>query len=82
MNKWMQSSLKLIPELNLPETFTGEDIRFIVTALNGKPDHPNNWGQLILRAKNKGIINPTGDWVAMNAPTSHGRKTPVYTLSS
>jgi hypothetical protein len=80
--KWTKTSLKLIPELNLPEKFTGEDLRFIIRALNGNPHHPNVWGYLVRLAKMKGMIIPTGEWVPMKYPTSHARKTPVYTLGA
>jgi len=76
--KWLKKSLKIIPELNLPVEFTGEDLRFLIKALVGDADHPNNWGTMISLAKNDGLIQPLNEWVPMKSYRSHNRKTPKY----
>ncbi len=59
--------------------FTGEQIRFHLTAAIGYPAHSNAWGALINTLVRRKIIRPTGEWRAMRDDSSHARKTPVYT---
>ncbi len=60
-------------------SFTGEDIRFVMSRKIGFPAHPNAWGALINTLVRRKIIRPTGEYRAMKDQNSHARKTPVYT---
>jgi hypothetical protein len=60
---------------------TGEQIRFKLMAYNlGEPHHANTWGALVNTGVKKGWLVGTGQWVPMQDPRSHARKTQVYRL--
>lgn len=60
------------------QEFTGENIRYWLTPLIGKPHSPNAWGALIMRARRSGLIEPTGRYAPMKSEKSHGRETKIY----
>jgi hypothetical protein len=61
-----------------PATFTGEFIRMKLAPSIGKPHSPNAWGALTGTAIKRKLIEPTGQYTAMLAKKSHGRKTALY----
>jgi hypothetical protein len=66
----------------LPKGWTGtaEDARLELTQKRGLPDpeHHNSWGSLILHAKFRKVLIPTGTYRHMKTEKSHARKTEVY----
>lgn len=75
---WTEQALKAISRSHMPATFTGEDIRRLVTDAIGSPHHPNAFGALVNLAVRRGMIAKTGQWTAMTGPKSHARQTPLY----
>ena len=67
---------------NTEHGFSGEDIRYALTPLVGKPRSPNAWGALIAFALRRGIIEATGEYRKMKCVTSNARKTAVYRAAS
>ena len=66
----------------LPDVFTGEDIRELVTAYAGAPHHPNAWGALTMTLVRQGLIVATGTVAKMKTPSSHARRTFEYRLAA
>lgn len=66
----------------LPEVFTGEDIRELIVGYAFAPHHPNAWGALTMALVRKGQIEATGTFTKMRSPTSHARRTFEYRLAS
>lgn len=64
----------------LPEVFTGEDIRELVSTFAGQPHHPNAWGALTMTLVRQGHIVATGTVSKMRSPSSHARRTFEYRL--
>lgn len=58
--------------------FTGEDIRLTCENIGIKPHHHNAWGAVIRGLVTRGIIEHTGEHIAMRALKSHARMTPLY----
>ena len=59
---------------------TGEQIRMALEPVIGPPHHHNAWGAAIATAIRQGTLLPTGQYIAMQGPRSHARRTPVYRL--
>lgn len=57
---------------------TGEDLREIITAAIGRPEHFNAWGALIAIGVRRKQLIPTGEHRHMQRVTSHARSNPVY----
>ena len=74
---WMEEALEAVRHSPLL-TATGEDIRLYVEKRIGPPHHHNAYGALIMNAVRRGYIVPTGRYLKMRTPKSHGRKTPEY----
>lgn len=76
---WKQQARQIVREaFMLGDTFTGEDIRLICEFKDVKPHHPNAWGAFTRSLRMTGMIEETGEWVAMRSPKSNGRRTPQY----
>lgn len=75
---WRSAAQAGIVEAELPETFTGEDIRRELGPRIGQPNNPNAWGGLVMGFVRAGLIEPTGEWRPMREAKSHARKTQVY----
>ena len=72
---WKEGAIYIIKHLPPDWTGTGEDIRDQVAE---EPGHHNAWGGLINTAVSQKLIEPTGNYTAMQSKKSHGRKTPIY----
>lgn len=81
---WMPAAIGTFRRhaLELPDVFTGEDIRELVTAYAGAPHHPNAWGALTMTLVKQGFIVATGTVAKMRSPTSHARRTFEYRLAA
>lgn len=77
--EWMESAVKVVKRLR--GKHTGESIRSAVEKHLGPAHHPNVYGALVAHCLRLGYLNPTGDMVRMQKPSSHGRKTPIYACS-
>lgn len=81
---WLDRALNAITK-GLREdhkTVTGEQVRFWLKSKRIKPPHtPHMYGILIKRAIDLEILKRTTETTAMQDPTSHGRKTTVYTVT-
>jgi hypothetical protein len=54
-----------------------DEIRPLVTAACGEPEHPNAWGGLINSAAHRGYIAPAG-YRKSTTPSAHGRVVSVW----
>ncbi len=77
--KWMELCVEKAQNSFWDHSFTGEDIRRVLSYQIGLPRHSNAWGALINTLVRRKIIRPTGEYRAMKDDSSHARKTPVYT---
>lgn len=74
--------IRLIPNMRLPDTFIGEDVRLMAEAMTGRTaKHPNAWGAIITRAVKSGLIVETGGLRKMKTRKSHARRSPVYQMN-
>lgn len=64
----------------LPDTFTGEDIRDLILRYAVAPHHPNAWGALTMSLVRQKAIVATGSVRKMRTPSSHARRTFEYRL--
>jgi len=76
---WFKFALASIPSVELPEEFTGEQLRHIITESIGRPHHHNVWGALTMQAVRRGLLFKTGRRTKMQDRRSHARMTDVYT---
>lgn len=65
----------------LPEVFTGENIRDLVLGYLPAPHHPNAWGALTMSLVKQKAIIATGTVTKMRSPSSHARRTFQYRLA-
>lgn len=81
---WMPAAIGVFRRhcRELPDIFTGEDIRELVTAYAGSPHHPNAWGALTMALSRQGMIVPTGTVAKMKSAKSHARRTFEYRLAA
>ena len=64
----------------LPDVFTGEDIRDLILRHAFAPHHPNAWGALTMSLVRQKAIVATGTVAKMRTPSSHARRTFEYRL--
>lgn len=64
----------------LGQTVTGEQIRATAEDVGVVAEHPNHWGSAIRVAINRGLLRPTGKYIATADAPSHGRKTQAYVV--
>lgn len=79
---WMATALATFRrhKNELPDVFTGEDIRELVVGYAMPPHHPNAWGALTMALVRRGLIEATGTFTKMRSITSHARRTFEYRL--
>ena len=77
---WMGAALATFKryQAELPDVFTGEDVRELVVEHAFPPHHPNAWGALTMTLVRRGLIEATGTFTKMKSPTSHARRTFEY----
>lgn len=77
---WMPAALMAFRRYQgeLPDVFTGEDIRALVSSFVGQPHHPNAWGALTMALVRQNHIVATGTVAKMKTPSSHARRTFEY----
>lgn len=75
---WMERALQAVAGLRAGEVLTGEDLRNVVQAQAGTPEHCNAYGALVSHAKRRHLIELTGEWRKAINPSSHSRMVPVY----
>ena len=78
---WSDSAISLFDgiALQLPCTFTGEDLRLLLTDSGlGQPHHHNAWGALIMKLARTERIVGTDEYRNMKTKKSHARRTRVY----
>lgn len=80
--EWKNAAAEIIDDLPPGYQITGEGVRSAVSAHIGEPHHHNSWGAVVNAAVRRGTLVPTGDHVPMAEPSSHARKTPVYTATN
>lgn len=66
--------------LNIPKgtVCTGETIRLACLENGVHPHHPNAWGAVIARCVRAGLLEETGHFPRMRAPSAHSRRNPEY----
>lgn len=79
---WMPAAVAVFfaHRLELPDVFTGEDIRDLVLSRLSAPHHPNAWGALTMSLVKRNAIVATGTVAKMRSPSSHARRTFEYRL--
>lgn len=80
---WMENfsyALHMAALDNAGLVMTGEQVRMALEPIIGAPHHHNAWGAAIAVAIKQGLLLPTGQYIAMQGPRSHARRTPVYRL--
>lgn len=58
--------------------YRGESIRAHCLCRGIEPHHPNAWGALMLAASRRGLLKPTGRYVAAASKKSHASVQQVY----
>lgn len=75
---WREQVDAVVAALAVGTLVTGEDIRLACAERGIVPHVANAWGGIVNRLIRSGVLEPTGQRVAMLAPGSHARKTDVY----
>lgn len=80
---WMPAAITVFRRYSqeLPDVFTGEDVRELVASFAGQPHHPNAWGALTMTLVRQNLIVATGTVAKMRTPSSHARRTFEYRLA-
>lgn len=78
---WLQRATDAVGKLdgNIEDTGEGFRQRLLERGLDA-PAHANQWGSLFMTLTRRRVLVPTGEYRAMLAPSSHGRRTAVYAL--
>lgn len=75
---WREQVDAVVAALAVGTLVTSEDIRLACAERGIVPHVANAWGGIVNRLIRSGVLEPTGQRVAMRAPGSHARKTDVY----
>lgn len=75
---YAEMALEIIRRLPSGLTVIGEDVRLRVEKMLGEPHHHNVWGSIIMKAKRRGYLIPTGRMSNAKTVASHCRPTQVY----